>query len=91
MGYWSHAYVSCGWLRMGKAMIGFATSKGKRKAQNSDVKEKKARQAPAKPAKRKSAKAKAKPNLGATRPGMEVWLDIYHLISYLNTIEYQTQ
>jgi hypothetical protein len=40
---------------MGKAMIDLATSKGKRKApKSSDVKEKKARQTPAKPAKSQS-------------------------------------
>jgi hypothetical protein len=70
---------------MGKAMIDLATSKGKRKApKSSDVKEKKARQTPAKPAKSQSAKARAKPNPGATRPRMEgsltyiiyVWTDI---------------
>lgn len=35
------------------------------------MKEKKARQTPAKPAKSKSAKARAKPNPGAMRPRME--------------------
>lgn len=56
------------WLR-GESQRRFKVQKlGKRKApKSSDVKEKKARQTPAKPAKSKSAKARAKPNPGAMR------------------------